>query len=85
NKALTPIDQGPFYAARFVLSDLGTKGGVVTDEHGRALRPDGSAVPGLYAVGNTAAPMTGPYYPGPGAPLGTAMVFASLAVADLVG
>ena len=26
NKALTPIDQGPFYAARFVLSDLGTKG-----------------------------------------------------------
>ena len=85
NKALTPIDQGPFFAARFVLSDLGTKGGVVTDAHGRALRPDGSAVPGLYAVGNTAAPMTGPYYPGPGAPLGTAMVFASLAVADLVG
>jgi len=85
NKALTPVDQGPYYAARFVLSDLGTKGGVVTDEAGRALRPDGTAVPGLYAVGNTAAPMTGPYYPGPGAPLGTAMVFASLAVADLVG
>jgi 3-oxosteroid 1-dehydrogenase len=58
---------------------------VVTDAHGRALRPDGSAIPGLYAVGNTAAPMTGPYYPGPGAPLGTAMVFASLAVRDLVG
>ena len=55
-----------------------------TDAHGRALRPDGSALPGLYAVGNTAAPMTGPYYPGPGAPLGTAMVFASLAVRDLV-
>lgn len=84
NKALTPVDTGPFYAARFVLSDLGTKGGVVTDDHGRALRPDGSAIPGLYAVGNTAAPMTGPYYPGPGAPLGTAMVFASLAVRDLV-
>lgn len=85
NKALTPVDTAPFYAARFVLSDLGTKGGVVTDAHGRALRPDGSAIPGLYAVGNTAAPMTGPYYPGPGAPLGTAMVFASLAVRDLVG
>lgn len=84
NKALTPVDVAPFYAARFVLSDLGTKGGVVTDGHGRALRPDGSAIPGLYAVGNIAAPMTGPYYPGPGAPLGTAMVFASLAVRDLV-
>jgi 3-oxosteroid 1-dehydrogenase len=85
NKALTPVDAAPYYAARFVLSDLGTKGGVVTDAHGRALRPDGTALPGLYAVGNTSAPMTGPYYPGPGAPLGTAMVFASLAVRDLVG
>jgi 3-oxosteroid 1-dehydrogenase len=85
NKALTPVDQGPFHAARFVLSDLGTKGGVVTDAAGRALRPDGSAIPGLYAVGNAAAPVTGPFYPGPGAPLGTAMVFASLAVRDLVG
>ncbi|MBF4160203.1 FAD-dependent oxidoreductase [Nocardioides acrostichi] len=84
NKALTGVEQAPFYAARFVLSDLGTKGGVVTDTSGRALRPDGSAVPRLYACGNAAAPMTGPYYPGPGAPLGTAMVFASLAVRDLV-
>lgn len=85
NKALTPVDRPPYLAARFVLSDLGTKGGVVTDAAGRVLRTDGSAVPGLYAVGNAAAPLTGPFYPGPGAPLGTAMVFASLAVRDLVG
>jgi 3-oxosteroid 1-dehydrogenase len=81
----TPCDQPPFYAARFVLSDLGTKGGLVTDTAGRVLRPDGSAIEGLYAAGNSAASVFGARYPGPGAPLGSAMVFASLAVRDLVG
>jgi 3-oxosteroid 1-dehydrogenase len=81
--ALVPIDQPPYYAARFVLSDLGTKGGLVTDADGRVLRADGSAIAGLYASGNTAASMVGPVYPSPGVPLGTAMVFASLAVRHL--
>lgn len=85
NKALVPVDQPPFFAARFVLSDLGTKGGIVTDTHGRALREDGTAIPGLYATSNSAANAFGAFYPGPGAPLGTAMVFASLAVQDIAG
>jgi 3-oxosteroid 1-dehydrogenase len=84
NKALVGIDRGPFYAARFVLSDLGTKGGIVTDAAGRALRDDGSVIAGLYATGNAAANAFGAVYPGPGAPLGTAMVFGSLAVQELV-
>ena len=84
NRALTPVTQPPFYAARFVLSDLGTKGGLVTDAAGRVLRGDGSAIAGLYASGNSAASVFGPVYPGPGAPLGSAMVFASLAVRDLL-
>ena len=46
NKALTPCDQPPYFAARFVLSDLGTKGGLVTDAAGRVLREDGSAIAG---------------------------------------
>jgi 3-oxosteroid 1-dehydrogenase len=83
NKALTPCDQPPFHAARFVLSDLGTKGGLVTDPAGRVLREDGSPLAGLYACGNTAASVFGAVYPGPGAPLGSAMVFASLAVRDI--
>jgi 3-oxosteroid 1-dehydrogenase len=85
NKALSPCVQPPFYAARFVLSDLGTKGGLVTDAAGRVVTEDGSPIPGLYACGNTTASVFGPVYPGPGAPLGSAMVFASLAVADLAG
>ncbi|MFD4265327.1 FAD-dependent oxidoreductase [Rhodococcus sp. NPDC058481] len=76
NSALTPIENGPFYAARIVLSDLGTKGGLVTDVDGRVLREDGTAIDGLYAAGNTSASLSGRFYPGPGVPLGTAMVFA---------
>ena len=85
NKALVPVDQPPFFAARFVLSDLGTKGGIVTDTAGRALRENGTVIAGLYATSNSAANAFGAFYPGPGAPLGTAMVFGSLAVQDLAG
>lgn len=81
--ALVPVAQGPFWAARLLLSDLGTKGGLVTDADARVLRPDGTPIEGLYAAGNTAASMTGGHYPGPGIPIGTAMVFASLAVSHL--
>jgi 3-oxosteroid 1-dehydrogenase len=80
NKALVPVEQAPFFAARLVLSDLGTKGGLVTDTHARVLRPDRTAIPGLYATGNSSASVVGAVYPGPGAPLGTAMVFGALAV-----
>ena len=44
---------------------------------------DGTAIAGLYATGNSSASVVGPVYPGPGAPLGTAMVFGSLAVQDM--
>jgi 3-oxosteroid 1-dehydrogenase len=83
NGALVPIDAPPFYAARFVLSDLGTKGGLVTDQHGRVIRTDGTPIPGLYATSNSAASILGSLYPAPGIPLGLAMVFASLAVQHL--
>jgi predicted oxidoreductase len=38
-----------------VPGDLGTKGGIRTDIHGRALRDDGTAIPGLYAAGACAS------------------------------
>jgi 3-oxosteroid 1-dehydrogenase len=85
NKALTPVDQAPYFAARFVLSDLGTKGGLVTDAAGRvADAATGEPIPGLYATSNSVASVFGSRYPGPGAPLGAAMVFGSLAVRDLL-
>jgi hypothetical protein len=84
NKALVPVDQPPFYAARFVLSDLGTKGGLVTDAAGRVVDTAGVPIPGLYAASNSTASVFGSAYPGPGAPLGAAMVYASLAVEDML-
>ncbi|MFF1461867.1 FAD-binding protein [Streptomyces sp. NPDC058330] len=76
---LRPVREAPYYAAPIVLSDLGTKGGLVTDVSARVLREDGTPIRGLYAAGNTTASFTGSVYPGPGIPLGTAMVFASQA------
>lgn len=84
NKALVAIEKPPYYAAQFVLADLGTKGGLATDASARVLRTDASPIEGLYAVGNASASMTGAVYPAPGIPLGTAMVFASLAITDMV-
>ncbi|WP_433755173.1 3-oxosteroid 1-dehydrogenase [Nocardia sp. CA-135398] len=86
NPCLAPIDQGPFYAVEMVPGDLGTKGGLVTDEHSRVLREDGAAIAGLYAAGNNSAAVMGNSYAGAGATIGPAMVFGYIAadhIADL--
>jgi 3-oxosteroid 1-dehydrogenase len=85
NACLVPVDQGPYIAAKVVLGDLGTKGGLVTDVDANVLREDGSAIPGLYAAGNTMAAVTRAFYPAPGTPIGTAMVFAHRAVQSMLG
>jgi 3-oxosteroid 1-dehydrogenase len=79
NPCLAPLDKPPFYAVALFPGDLGTKGGLVTDEHARVLREDGSPVEGLYATGNTSASVMGDTYPGPGSTLGPAMTFGYIA------
>lgn len=81
---LTPIRQGPFHAAAFSISDLGTKGGLRTDGKARVLRADGSVIPGLYAAGNTMAAASGQTYPGGGNPIGSCAVFSWLAAGDMI-
>jgi 3-oxosteroid 1-dehydrogenase len=83
NPCLAPITQAPFYAVRVDAGDIGTKGGLLTDRHARVLREDGQPIPGLYAIGNTAASMMGPTYPGAGSTLGPAMTFGYLAALHL--
>ena len=61
NPSLHAIDQGPFYAVKIVPGDLGTKGGLVTDERARVLRADGSVIAGLYAAGNVLVRGDGPH------------------------
>lgn len=79
NPNLFPLGNPPYYAFRIVLGDLGTSGGLRTDEHARVLRDDDTVVPGLYAVGNTAAPVMGRSYAGAGATIGPAMTFGFVA------
>ncbi|MCH5645203.1 3-oxosteroid 1-dehydrogenase [Gordonia sp. ABSL49_1] len=82
NPSLGAVDKAPFYAVKMVPGDLGTKGGIDADASGRALRADGSVIDGLYAAGNTSAPVMGHTYAGPGATIGPALVFGYLAALD---
>ncbi|BDV29461.1 FAD-binding protein [Microbacterium terricola] len=79
NPNLGPIEKGPFRAIQLVPGDLGTKGGLLTDEHGRVLDDAGEVIAGLYAAGNTTASVMGRTYPGPGSTIGPAAVFGYLA------
>ncbi|MGW4101275.1 3-oxosteroid 1-dehydrogenase [Mycobacterium sp. NPDC004974] len=83
NPNLGEIKHGPYYAAKMVPGDLGTKGGVRTDLVGRVLRDDDSAIEGLYAAGNVSSPVMGHTYPGPGGTIGPAMTFGYLAALDI--
>ena len=85
NPNLGPLEQGPFTAYRVVIGDLGTKGGVLTDEHARALREDGSVIEGLYAAGNNSASVMGRTYPGPGSTIGPAAVFGLRGARHMAG
>lgn len=76
---LAPLHGGPYYAFRLILADLGTNGGVLTDQNARALRPDGGVVSGLYATGNAAASVMGRSYAGAGATIAPAMTFGYIA------
>lgn len=84
NPNLGPIEQPPFYAVAMYPGDVGTAGGLVTDEHARVLRADGSVIEGLYATGNSTASVMGRCYPGPGASIGPSFVFGYLAARHAV-
>lgn len=79
NPNLHPLTKPPYYAFPIILGDLGTSGGLRTDEHSRVLREDDSVVTGLYATGNTTAAVMGRSYAGAGATIGPAMTFGYVA------
>jgi 3-oxosteroid 1-dehydrogenase len=83
NPNLAPLARPPFYAARIVPGDLGTKGGLRTDSRARVLREDGTPIPGLYAAGNASASVMGHSYAGAGATIGPAMTFGYIAAREM--
>jgi 3-oxosteroid 1-dehydrogenase len=85
NPNLGAIEKPPFYAVAIYPGDVGTQGGIVTDERARALRADGSVIPGLYATGNCTASVMGRTYPGAGASIAASFVFGYLAAKDALG
>jgi len=85
NPNLGALTKGPFRAYKLHPGDLGTKGGLLTDEHARVLDESGKVIPGLYAAGNTTASAMGDTYPGPGATLGPALTFGYIAARHALG
>lgn len=85
NPNLRPLVDGPFYAVKMVLSDLGTCGGLRADDRARVLREDGTVLPGLYAIGNSAANAFGDSYPGAGATIAQGLVYGYIAARDAAG
>ena len=79
NPNLHPLGKGPYYAFQIILGDLGTSGGLRTDEHARVLREDDTVISGLYATGNATAAVMGRSYAGAGATIGPAMTFGYVA------
>ena len=85
NPTLAPILKAPFYALPIYGGDIGTNGGLVTDENARVLDAENRPIGGLYAVGNNAASVMGESYPGAGATLGPAMTFGYIAGHHVMG
>lgn len=79
NPNLYPLTRPPYVAFQVILGDLGTSGGLRTDEYARVLRSDDSVIEGLYATGNTSAAVMGRSYAGAGATIGPAMTFGYIA------
>jgi 3-oxosteroid 1-dehydrogenase len=79
NPCLGPVSTPPYYAVAIYPGDCGTSGGLLTNEHGQVLTPDGNPIGGLYAAGVNAAPVLGRKYPGAGASLGPVTVSGFIA------
>jgi 3-oxosteroid 1-dehydrogenase len=85
NNTLGEVSEGPFYAIPVIPGDVGTLGGVVTDDKARVLREDGTPIVGLYATGVTAASVMGRTSPGSGVNIGPSFVWGYVAAKDAVG
>lgn len=79
NASLGPICNGPFWAALLRPGDLGTNGGLKTDECARVLDAQDRPITGLYAAGNSASSPFGRAYPGAGATIAAASTFGHIA------
>jgi 3-oxosteroid 1-dehydrogenase len=85
NAAVGPLERAPFYATKIYPADVGTCGGVITNEHAQVLDEGDRVIDGLYATGNTTATVMGRTYPGAGASIASSMVFGYVAARHAAG
>lgn len=85
NPCVAPIGEGPYYAVKVVMGDLGTFDGLRTSVVGEVLDANQQAIDGLYAVGNDRASIMGGNYPGAGITLGPIMTFGYITGRHLAG
>ena len=85
NAAIGPLERAPFYATKVYPADVGTCGGVITNEHAQVLDEHDRVIDGLYATGNTTATVMGRTYPGAGASIANSMVFGYVAARHAAG
>ncbi|WP_242446110.1 FAD-binding protein [Sphingopyxis lindanitolerans] len=85
NPCLRPLTEGPFYAMPIYPGDIGTNGGLRTDDKARVVDGGGKPIAGLYAIGNNAASAMGESYPGAGVTIGPALTFGYIAARDALG
>ena len=82
---LGAIEKSPFFAIPVYPGDVSTFGGILTDEHARALRNDGTVIPGLYATGTSTASVMGYIAPGAGGSIGPSFTWGFVAAKHAAG
>jgi 3-oxosteroid 1-dehydrogenase len=85
NAAVGPLDRAPFYATKVYPADVGTCGGVITNEHAQVLDENDRVIDGLYATGNITATVMGRRYLGAGGSIAYTMVFGYVAARHAAG
>jgi succinate dehydrogenase/fumarate reductase flavoprotein subunit len=84
NPCMAPIVNGPFYAIRIVIGEIGTFAGLATNAECQVINQSKEPIEGLFAVGNDAASIMGGNYPGAGITLGPAVTLGYVAAMSLV-
>ena len=85
NAALGPLDRAPYYATRVFPADVGTCGGLITNEHAQVLNERDEVIDGLYATGNITATVMGRNYLGAGGSIANTMIFGYVAARHAAG
>jgi 3-oxosteroid 1-dehydrogenase len=85
NPSIGPIDSPPYYATEIYPGDVGTSGGVITNEYAQVLDEADKPIPGLYATGNMTATVMGRFYLGAGASIANTTTFGYVAAQHAAG